>query len=140
MGTATTLTLVGVLYEPFGASVAHQVFTPHVTLPNGVKYLGASRFGELVNDTPAFAETLSITHNLASAKRSTDQLKMVFKCPVVRSIDGVDTVIGVNFVEMSKRTITETTQAENERLYWLARTALADESVQSAVKTNDVPR
>lgn len=140
MATASTLALLSGAYFPFGAGVNMQVFTPHVTLPNGVRYLGKSRLGQEENDMPAFAETMSVTHNLASTKRTTDQLKMVIKVPVVRSIDGVDTVIGVNFVEMSKRTLVETTQAENERLYYLARLVLADDDVGSAIMTNDVPR
>lgn len=117
MATAANLTLTNGNYEPFGVGVAYQVFVPFLTLQNGVKYRGEDRLGEQDNSVPAFAESMEVTHNLASPARSHDRHRVLVTFPVVRAVDGVDTVVGYNYLEMKVAFLPDSDTTERERVY-----------------------
>lgn len=136
---AAAFSLASALYEPFGAGTSFQTYTPRVRLDSGIRYVGSDRYGMEDNDVSAFAEVLDVTHNLGQPSRGKDRITSVLRFPIVKSIDGVDTVVDTATIEITSKMPKDLAQSVKERYFWVANILSDTDLLKNAVLDNDVP-
>jgi hypothetical protein len=139
MSTASNIVLTDSGYEPYGVGIDVNTFIPRVRLDNGVKYVGENSFAGEDEDVAAHAETLTVLHNLGNAAAASDKIRFILKAPVVRAIDGVDTTVGNNVVEVNSNMLRLSTTAEKERMAESVRILTGMDIFLVTVENSDPP-
>lgn len=140
MAAAATISLLTGTYEPFGAAVAFQRFEPSArTTSGGLLYIGQDTYAGQDEDNHSHKESLVTSNNLNNGSAQKIMLKGVIQMPIIRSVDGVDTVVDVAFSESVFRLPKVMLHGERERLGHLTSRLHLHATVAAAIEDLVVP-